>query len=210
MLRPETFEALPAPAPETTENRLLEITRAHLRKFGAARTTIVGVAADAGMTHANVYRYFPSKLELFEEITASWLRPLEARLREAADGADPAYDKLERMLLAVHRIYRETLEADPALFDLLIEALAKDRASARKHRARVQSEIQRVVEDGIASGAFAMVDRRKAMALIFDASHRFIHPVAMKLDRPSPAAALSARFETVITLVLRALRTGRV
>ena len=79
---------LPAP-PEPIEARLLDVARAHVRKFGAARTTIVGIAAEAGMTHANVYRYFPSKAELFEEITASWLRPLEARLREAADGAIP-------------------------------------------------------------------------------------------------------------------------
>ena len=65
-------------SPESVEARILEIARAHMRKFGAARATIVGVAQDAGMTHANVYRYFPSKATLFEEITASWLRPLES------------------------------------------------------------------------------------------------------------------------------------
>src|SRR3984957_8544853 len=129
---------------EPVEARILEIARAHVRKFGAARTTIVGIAEESGMTHANVYRYFPSKVDLLEEITASWLRPLEARLREAAEGADPAYDKLERMLLALHRAYRQKLESDPAVFDLLIDALAKQRGSARKHRSRVQSEIQRV------------------------------------------------------------------
>ena len=197
------------PVAESTEARLLDIARAHVRKFGAARTTIVGIAAEAGMTHANVYRYFPSKLELLEEITASWLQPLEARLREAADGADPAYDKLERMLLAVHRTYRQKLESDPALFDLLIDALEKERPSARKHRSRVQSEIQRVVEDGIASGAFAMADRRRALSLIFDAAHRFIHPVALKLDKDAPAAPLAGRFEKIVSMVLRALRTGR-
>jgi len=197
------------PIAESTEARLLDIARAHVRKFGAARTTIVGIAAEAGMTHANVYRYFPSKLELLEEITASWLQPLEARLREAADGADPAYDKLERMLLAVHRTYRQKLESDPALFDLLIDALEKERPSARKHRSRVQSEIQRVVEDGIASGAFAMADRRRALSLIFDAAHRFIHPVALKLDKDAPAAPLAGRFEKIVSMVLRALRTGR-
>ena len=197
------------PIAESTEARLLDIARAHVRKFGAARTTIVGIAAEAGMTHANVYRYFPSKLELLEEITASWLQPLEARLREAADGADPAYDKLERMLLAVHRTYRQKLESDPALFDLLIDALEKERPSARKHRSRVQSEIQRVVEEGIASGAFAMADRRRALSLIFDAAHRFIHPVALKLDKDAPAAPLAGRFEKIVSMVLRALRTGR-
>ncbi len=198
-----------APPPEPVESRILAIAAEHVRRFGAARTTVVGVAAEAGMTHANVYRYFPSKIALMEEITAAWLRPLEAKLREAAEGADPAYDKLERMLLAVHRAYRGKLDADPALFDLLIESLTKERASARKHRARVQSEMQRVVEEGVASGAFAMADRRRALALVFDTSHRFIHPVALRLDRETPAAALAQRFERIVSMTLRALRTGR-
>jgi len=174
------------PRRRNVESRLLDIARAHVRRFGAGRTTIVGIAAEAGMTHANVYRYFPSKLELFEEITASWLRPLEARLREVADGADPAYDKLERMLVAVHDAYRKKLEGDPELFDLLLDSLIKERPAARKHRSRVQHEIQRVYEEGVSSGAFAYADRRRAMALIFDAAHRFIHPAALKLDKAIP------------------------
>jgi AcrR family transcriptional regulator len=198
-----------APPAETHEARLVDIARAHVRKFGHARTTVVGVAADAGMTHANVYRYFPSKAALLDEVVASGLRPLEARLREAADGADPAHDKLERMLIAIHRDYRGKLDDDPALFDLLIEALAGDRPSARKHRARVQSEIQRVLEEGVSSGAFAMTDRRRAMSLIFDAAHRFIHPVALRLDSDALPSAVAARFEAVLAMTLRALRTGR-
>ncbi len=194
---------------ESNEARLLEIARAHVRKYGHARTTVVGVAADAGMTHANVYRYFPSKTALLDEVVASALRPLEARLREAADGADPAHDKLERMLTAIHRDYRGKLDDDPALFDLLIEALVRDRSSARKHRSRVQSEIQRVLEEGIAAGSFAMTERRRAMSLIFDAAHRFIHPVALRLDRDASAHALATRFETVLAMTLRTLRTGR-
>ena len=197
-------------APEPTETRLLALAADHVRRFGAARATVVGVAAEAGMTHANVYRYFPSKQALLEEVTAAWLRPLEAKLREAADGADPAHDKLERMLLAVHRAYREKLDVDPALFDLLIDSLTRERAAARKHRARVQSEMQRVVEEGVASGEFAMADRRRALALVFDASHRFIHPVALRLDRETPAGALAQRFERVVSMTLRALRTGRI
>ena len=194
---------------ESNETRLLEIARAHVRRFGHARTTVVGVAAEAGMTHANVYRYFPSKSALLDEVVASGLRPLEARLREAADGADPAHDRMERMLLAIHRDYRGKLDDDPALFDLLIETLVNNRPSARKHRARVQSEIQRVLDDGVASGAFAMTDRRRAMSLIFDAAHRFIHPIALRLDRDSSASAVAGRFEAVLAITLRALRTGR-
>jgi len=47
------------------------------------------------------------------------------------------------------------------------------------------------------------------MALIFDAAHRFIHPIALKLDKDAAAAALSARCETVVAMALRTLRIGR-
>ena len=54
-----------------------------------------------------------------------------------------------------------------------------------------------------------MNDRRRAMALIFDAAHRFIHPVALKLDKEVAGAALAARFETIVGMTLRTLRMGR-
>ena len=67
------------PANSSADQRILELACDHLRRFGPKRTTIVGIAEAAGMSHANVYRYFPSKQALFEAVTALWLKPLEER-----------------------------------------------------------------------------------------------------------------------------------
>jgi hypothetical protein len=47
------------------------------------------------------------------------------------------------------------------------------------------------------------------MSLIFDAAHRFIHPVALRLDRDASAHAKAGRFETALAMTLRTLRAGR-
>ena len=94
MERPVTY----ASASPSTDERILGIAAEHVRRFGFERTTVVGVAREAGMTHANVYRYFPSKVALADALTASWLAGVESLLAEAADAPDPADDKLERML----------------------------------------------------------------------------------------------------------------
>ena len=153
---------------------------------------------------------FPSKAALLEEITAAWLRPLEASLREAAEGADPAYDKLERMLLAVHRAYRAKLDADPALFDLLIELAgqgARRRAQAPRPRAirdaargRGRRRVGRVRDGRPPPGAGAGVRRQPS-----------VHPSRSRCGSTakSPAAALAQRFERIVSITLRALRTGR-
>ena len=193
-----------------TDQRLLEIAAAHIRKFGAARTTIVGVAQEAGMSHANVYRYFASRTGLLDAVTAHWLKPLELRLQNTAQGADPAYDKLERLLSDVARTYGDKLAADPNLFSLFATAVDKSRSVARKHRGRLQGEVQGVVEEGMGNGVFAITDQKRAMALVFDMTHRFIQPAAILADAALPRPAMQARFDWVMRLLLRALRSGRV
>ena len=198
----------PIPA-ETSDARILLAATDHLRRFGLPGTTIVAIAQDAGMSHANVYRYFPSKEALIDAVTAQWLKPLETGLREIADGPDPADDKLERMLSAIQRAYRSQSATEPKLFGLFAAAVEESRGIARKHRSRVQSEIQRVVEEGVTGGIFAMRDTRRAIALVFDALHRFLHPVSVRMDAALPAAQVEARFDVMMRLVLRALASGR-
>lgn len=194
--------------PEPVDARLLKIAAAHIRRYGIAKTTIVSIAAEAGMSHANVYRYFPSKWSLFEALGDRWLKPVEARLREVADGPDPADDKLERLVSVLHRAYRDKVESEPELFAIFVESLEKGRAGARRHRARLQQEMQQVIEDGIAAGVFLVSDQRRAMALVFDVLHRFIHPAAVWHDREVPRDQLQMRLDRVTALVTRALVGG--
>lgn len=195
---------------EASDTRILAAAGEHLRRFGALRTTIVAIARDVGMSHANVYRYFPSKEALIDAVAAQWLKPLETALHDIADGPDPADDKLERMLSAIQRAYRSELDGDPNLFLIFAAAVEEGRGIARKHRSRVQSEIQRVVEEGMNGGLFAFPDTRRALTLIFDALHRFLHPVAVRTDRDIPAAQLEARFAIMMRLVQHALATRRI
>ncbi|MCW2315754.1 AcrR family transcriptional regulator [Rhodoblastus acidophilus] len=196
-------------SPETTpDQRILEHACDHLRRFGPKRTTILDIAEAAGMSHANVYRYFPSKLALFDAVTEQWLKALESQLRVIKEGPDPAYDKLERALSAIQKTYRAKLEADPALFDLLCDAIAKNRVVARKHRNKMQGEIQAIVEEGINSGSFRLADRRRAMALVFDLAHRFIQPISIALDRSIPTPDLDFRASRAFAAIQRSLVYG--
>lgn len=191
--------------PEPADARILRIAADHVRRFGVARTTVVGVAAEAGMSHANVYRYFPSKESLVDALSDHWLKPIETGLHEIADAPDPADDKLERILSAIHLAYRNKVETDPNHFAIFAEAVESGRALARRHRGRIQSEIQRVLEEGMGSGVFRTGDLRRATALVFDGLHRFIHPIAVRLDRDIPRERIDARFERITRVILRAL-----
>ena len=117
--------------------RLIAAAADEIRRAGAKRLTVVAVAESAGMSHANVYRYFPSKTALIDAVSAEWIAGVEANLADIAGAPDPADDKLERMMLALARASRERLEEEPRLFDAFVDAVERNRHIARKHRLRV-------------------------------------------------------------------------
>jgi AcrR family transcriptional regulator len=190
------------------DTRILELAADHIRRYGVERTTVVSIAKAAGMSHANVYRYFPSKEALIDAVTDQWLKPVEAGLRDIAEAPDPADDKVERMLAVLHRAYRAKLEDDANIFNLFAEAALGDRAISRRHRNRVQAELHKVVDEGMANGVFTPGDLRRAVALVFDVAYRFIHPAPVRLDAGVPRAQIDARFERVSRLARRALVSG--
>lgn len=196
------------PQREPSETRILTVASEHLRKFGLKRFTVVAVAEEAGMTHANVYRYFPSRVALIDAVADLWLKATERRLADIADGPDPADDKLERLILALAKANRDLLSEDPHLFAALSLAVAKRHAISRRNRTRVRALFERVVDEGIATGVFEPRDRDRAIAFVIDATHRFIHPASLALEADVPLASVDTRLSTLIRVILRVLGSG--
>jgi AcrR family transcriptional regulator len=193
---------------EPSEMRILSVAGEHLRQHGLRRFTVVAVAEEAGMTHANVYRYFPSRTALIDAVVDVWLKSAERSLADIADGPDPAEDKLERLILALAKANRNLLHEEPHLFAALSQAVAKRHAISRRNRTRVRALFERVIDDGIATGAFEPRDRDRAIAFVIDATHRFIHPAALELEADVPQESVDARLATLIRVALRTLATG--
>ncbi|WP_210493026.1 TetR/AcrR family transcriptional regulator [Microvirga antarctica] len=202
-------ERLPDPS-NPPDERLLALAGQHLKQFGAAQVTVVGIADAAGMTHANVYRYFASKAALIDAVAGQWLKRVETLIAAIADAPDPADDKLERLLQAWARTHRDLLRDDPHLFDVYCAATQTRRAIVRRHRARMRQLTERVLDEGTVTGKFDPRDRDRALLLITDVTFRFINPVSIRLDGEMPDDLADQRMAALIRVVLRALAKGYV
>jgi len=65
---------------------------------GYAATTMDAVAAEAGMSKGNLYNYFRSKQELFQEVVRQTIAPDEAHAVATLELSLPASGRLERLL----------------------------------------------------------------------------------------------------------------
>jgi AcrR family transcriptional regulator len=196
-----------AGAGEGNEARILAIALKHVRRDGIGRLTVVRVAEEAGMTHANVYRYFASKAALGERIVSDWLRGIEQRLSDITQAPDPAPDKLERFLTFLSRAYEDKAAADPQVFTIFADAAEAEEAVASRHRQRIRELLRRVLEEGIAGHVFTG-DVRRIERLVLDVMHRFLDPHSVRRSarrRDGRAASMDTRRDRMMRVLMRGL-----
>jgi AcrR family transcriptional regulator len=189
---------------------LVAIAADHIRQLGVNRVTVVAVAREAGMSHANVYRFFPSKAGLVEAVAVAWMRQVEMALGDIAGAPDPADDKLERFLLAWAKSQREQRERDPAIYETYRHLWEEQRVSVTAHRAQLRGYLRRIVEEGVDPGPFALRDEERAVGFVADAMLRFVHPRLVIEAKDLTRTQAEARLTVLVRVIVRALVAGAV
>lgn len=109
----------PAAHTEAMRERILEGGRRAFIAGGFRGTSVPSIAAEAGVSVGLIYRYFPSKEELFLELCLSGT-PDE--LRELAERIAPIEDPVERLRVAIDSYFDALFHAIGA--PLVLQSLA--------------------------------------------------------------------------------------
>jgi AcrR family transcriptional regulator len=186
------------------EDAILAATEDVLRRYGPSKATVLDVARALGVSHASVYRHFPSKAALREAVTRRWLQRALDELTPVADDTNFAPpERLRAWLTALFEGKRERAGQDPELFATYGVLAAAHSAVAADHVADLIRQLRHIIADGMASGDFASADPGAAAQAVFSATTRFHHPAhAAEWQAPGMDAELGA----VITLIGRGLR----
>jgi AcrR family transcriptional regulator len=145
--------------------RILAAARTLVGEGGWPEAQVSHVAAAAGVATGTVYRYFPSKAELFVEVLSTVSQREVAVLDAIANGAEPAPERLHGAITAfVKRAMRNRRLA----YALIAEPCDPEIDQARlKYRHAISKQIMRIVRDGQDAGAFrADVDASIAATVI--------------------------------------------
>lgn len=185
-----------------TPEQILDAAEDALRRFGPAKTNVVDVARELGVSHGSVYRHFPSKAALREAVCARWLARVAEPLETIVGAEGPAAQRLHDWCRALMATKRAKANDDPALF-ATYHALAVDgRGPIADHVNHLVDQIERIVADGVARGEFTLDDPHAAARAVFDATGRFHKPMhAADWNDPT----IDADFDRVWALLIRGL-----
>ena len=132
--------------------RILKAARRLIAEGGFRQAQIAAIAAGAEVSTGTIYRYFPSKAELFVEVLTAAVDYEITILREVIAGqSDPA----EALRAAVASFVRRAL-AGPHLAWAFIAEPAEPEVDAERIRARKQlgDVFKSVLKQGVAEGRF--------------------------------------------------------
>jgi AcrR family transcriptional regulator len=187
-----------------TPELILDAAEDVLRRYGPAKTNVVDVARELGVSHGSVYRHFPTKAALRDAVAQRWLHEVSAPLEAIADGDEPAPERLRRWLETLIAAKRKRAEDDPELFATYVQLAGASRAVIGEHVGQLVGQLAKIIGDGVEQRSFAARDPDAAARAVFDATGRFHNPAhaAEWSD-----AGIDADFEAVWELVLRGLES---
>src|SRR6478735_10428287 len=109
-----------------TITRILDSAEKLFRHYGYAKTNVADVARDLGMSPANIYRFFASKVEIHQAICG---RMLAAGYKQAYDACHLPLSASERLRLFVHGQYQMTVDTmldREKVHEMVVVAIERD------------------------------------------------------------------------------------
>lgn len=133
-------------------NKILSAARSLVSEGGWREAQVSSVAAAAGLATGTVYRYFPSKAELFVEVLSAVSQREVDVLSAIAQGEESPADRLRT---AVSTFVERAMRNRRLAYALIAEPCDREIDEARlAYRHEISKQIMRVVRDGQASGDF--------------------------------------------------------
>jgi AcrR family transcriptional regulator len=197
--------AADAAAAEAMQQRIVATAERLYRQYGYQKTTVADIAAELGMSPANVYRFFASKTAIIEAVTRKVTSEIVAEVREAI--AVPGLSARERLSLfatVLHRAVVQRCIGDQRLHAMVHVAIEQNSGVVMAFKETLRRMIAAIIADGVAAGEFEVEDVDIAAHCFQAAMISCCHPVIVE-HRLRNGEDIEATLEPLLAFAFRGL-----
>jgi AcrR family transcriptional regulator len=160
--------------------RILEAAEQQFRRVGYHRTSVADIAAELGMSPANIYRFFPSRDAINESICGRVVNEVADIAFAIARTNAPATERLDQLLTAVHRHNKMTLVKERYMHDLIAAATRQNWPIIKAHIERMVTIFEGIIREGVEAAEFDVDDASEAARAVISAFVTFLHPILIE------------------------------
>jgi AcrR family transcriptional regulator len=160
--------------------RILDAAEKQFRRVGYHRTSVADIAAELGMSPANIYRFFPSRDAITESICGRVVNEVADIASAIARTNAPAMEKLDHLMTAVHHHAKMMLIEAKPMHELIAAATQKNRPITKAHIERMVTIFEALIREGVEAGEFDVDDAAEAARAVGSAFMPFFHPILIE------------------------------
>jgi AcrR family transcriptional regulator len=136
---------------------ILKAAADRILHYGYNKTTMTEIAADCGMSAGNIYRFYPSKIDIAEAMTRKFTAESHAAYANIIrDSARSPSRKLSEFFQYRLDLTFRLFEKYPKLMELA-EIMGRERPEyLAEERAQERMQIEKILDEGQKSGDFAL------------------------------------------------------
>jgi AcrR family transcriptional regulator len=179
-----------------TRARILEAAIACFTQFGNDKTTLNDVARVAGLSRQTIYRYFPDRAALLEEVDAHEARRLEADVKRMAADAPSLEAFLARLIenrVSLHNSYRVRQHLDEQDLGLFNSMLLSRTRQINRIRAAVTPQLARARDRGELRTGVDVAEAAEWIAITLASLTTLVEATAFDLDDPAAVGVFFAK-----------------
>ncbi len=192
-------------AAEATRCRVVETAERLFRQFGYLKTTVGDIAAELGMSSANIYRFFASKAAITEAVLQKVTGEVIDEARSVAAASDlKAEEKLRRVIYICNSAICERCLADSRMQAMVHAAIEENWQVIRRHKAALREVTAAIIAEGVRTGEFDVADPELAALCFQHAMMSSLHPLIVE-HRLREGEDIAAMLEPMLTFSFRAL-----
>ncbi|WP_376743688.1 TetR/AcrR family transcriptional regulator [Ensifer canadensis] len=188
----------------TNVARILSAAETLCAIYGSGKTNVCDIASYLKMSPANVYRFFPSKLAIYDELVARVLQN-NFPVMQPGYGRFTTAETLREFMLGLYRHFFALMRNEGKIFELLTVADEERWPAFEVHVKRVRAAVAELIEEGIRAQEFRQQDSRWAAECLCASTASLLEPKAIKtLHLRHPLVTP----EDLISFCVEALRNG--
>lgn len=193
---------------EAGREHLIDVATAMIEERGNTALTMTELAARAGMSPANLYRYFESKEAVIEAIAGRWFAPKVAIMEEVVASDLPPRRKMYEFYARRFTLIRAMWERDPVLFQTYCDVGEEHFDVVRSYVDLGDHYLGEIVAEAMAEGHFAGLEIDEGISLINQMVAPYVNIGLMGMIMPKLSEAKLARIVDAIFDGLSAVDRG--
>lgn len=190
-----------------SSDTILQAATGLVRRLGESKTSMVDIGKALGVSHAALYRLYPSKSAIMDAIIREAMND-EVELASKWLGQDgPAAGRMLNMILDIHHRKRARFNGDREIHDLYRRIMVERQDMIGLYAERMTGLIATLIAQGVERGEWRVNDIAVAAGVVRDAVTPFVHPqfVALAVDAGAP---VEDQLRAMVTTITKAFEAG--